>query len=128
MAESLKRADVSTPVHSVDDVRTGGQLKAELGPSRSIPVQDVVKDALERHYGSLKAAAISLDVDSSQLSRELRTGAFQLEKLERADDEAKAFIANALREAYGDPDPKARAQRLIREARQRLDALAEVVA
>lgn len=114
------------PVNSLDGVRTK-PAKAELrSPSSSIPVADVVKEALQRHYGTLKAAAISLRMDEGQLSRELKTGDFKLAKLDR-DDEAKAAIGEALREAYGTTDPKTQARRLIREARARLDELAEVV-
>lgn len=113
------------PVQTLDDVRTR-QLK--VSPSPSIAWTTVVKDAMVRHYGSMKAAAISLRMDESQLIRELRTGDFKLEKLERADDDARACIAAALHETYGEADPKAQARRLIREARQRLDELAEVVA
>ena len=116
------------PVSSLDCVQTK-QAKATLDSQPpSVQVTAVVKDALLRHYGSLKSAAISLRVDEGQMSRELRTGRFKLEKLDRADADAKAFIANALHEAYGDTDPKAQARRLIREARQRLDELADVVA
>jgi hypothetical protein len=48
--------------------------------------------------------------------------------LERLDDEAKAFIADALHEASGHADPRTRIARLIREGRRVLDELAEVVA
>jgi hypothetical protein len=127
---SVSRAESSTPVKTIDDVRTR-QLRAnEVSQSSSIRLTDVVKDALERHYGSLKCAALSMKppMDLGQLSRELKTGDFKLEKLERLDDEAKAFIADALHEASGHADPRTRIARLIREGRRVLDELAEVVA
>ena len=128
MSNSMRSAAQSVPVNSLDDVQTKN-IKAGLrGQSSSVRVTVVVKDAMQRHYGSLKAAAISLSMDEGQLSRELGNGDFKFEKLERADDEAKAFIAAALHEALGDPDPKAQARRLIREARARLDELAEAIA
>lgn len=88
----------------------------------------MLKDALTRHYGSLKAAAISMgDYDPSQLIRDLDTGKFKQERLELCDDAAKAFVSAALYEAFGNADPKARVQRLIREGRRILDELAEAV-
>lgn len=123
MAYSLTSAVTSGPVHSLDEVRTK-PAKAELkSPSASIATGLVLKDALARHYGSLKAAAISLDYDPSQLSRDLERGTFNVRKLDRCDDDAKAFIVAALYEAFGEYDPKARMQRLIREARQKMDEL-----
>jgi len=127
---SVERAARSTPVKTIDDVRTRQLQYGEVSQSASIRLTDVVKGALEQHYGSLKCAALSMKppMDLGQLSRELKTGDFKFEKLERLDAEGQAFIVKALHDATGDGDPKAQARRLIREARQRLDALAEVVA
>ena len=115
----------STPAHSLDTVRTKN-LKASLGsPSVSIAACAVVKDALARHYGSLKAAAIALHYDPSQLTRDLDRGDFKVQRLDR-DEEARAFVAAALYEAFGNTDPQARKQRLLREARRVIDELAEI--
>jgi hypothetical protein len=114
MAPTMARASESVPVASSD--RIGPRLGA------------VVKDALLRHYGSVKAAAISLGVDPSLLMRELDTGKFKVERLEMCDDDAKAFVSRALYEAFGHGNPQARVQRLIRESRRILDELAEAVA
>jgi hypothetical protein len=114
MAPTMPPASPSVLVASSD--RIGPRLAA------------VVKDALLRHYGSVKAAAISLDVDASLLMRELETGRFRLERLEGCDPAAKAFVCRALHDAFGDADPQARVQRLIRESRRILDELAEAVA
>ena len=129
MADTMRQPSPSSPVKSIDDVRPR-QAKATLGSqSKSIRLTAIVKDALQLHYGSLKAAALSMTphMDQGQLTRELQTGDFKLEKLDRLDETGKAFISKALHEAYGNPDPKAIARRLIREARARLDELAEVV-
>ena len=127
---SVERAARSTPVKTIDDVRTRQLQYGEVSQSSSIRLTDVVKGALEQHYGSLKCAALSMKppMDLGQLSRELKTGDFKFEKLERLDAEGQAFIVKALHDATGDGDPKVQARRLIREARQRLDELAEVVA
>jgi len=95
--------------------------------AQSIGMTAVVKDALIRHYGSLKAAAITFGMDQGQLTRELQSGDFKFRRLDQ-DEAAKACVARALYEAFGHMDPKAQARRLIREARARLDELAEVVA
>lgn len=127
MGSSVRRPEPSTPVNSLDGVRTRQLRHGEADQPSSIALTGVVKDAMQRHYGSLKAAAISLRMDEGQLSRELKSGDFKLEKLERADDDAKAYIAKALHDACGECDPKARARRLIRDVRARLDDLAEAV-
>lgn len=126
MASILPKPDPSTPLNSLDGVRPKAAKAGLERQSVSIALSSVVKDALIRHYGSLKSAAITLQMDQGQLTRELQTGDFKLKKLDR-DDEAKAFIARALHEAFGDADPKAQARRAIREVRARLDELQELV-
>jgi len=89
----------------------------------------IVKDALLRHYGSFKAAAISMgNMDQGQLTRDLDSGKFKFERLELCDLDAKASVCRALAAAFGNADPKARRDRLIRNARRALDELAEDVA
>lgn len=127
MCPSIPQTSRAAQVNSLDDVRP---VPAKAGLTRqavSIALTAVVKDALQRHYGSLKAAAISLGIDPGQLTRELTSGAFKFERLERADAEAQAFVVRCLHEAFADADPKAQARRLIREGRRVLDELAEVV-
>lgn len=87
----------------------------------------VVKDALIRHYGSLKAAAISMRMDQGQLTRELQSGDFKLKKLE-GDEDAKGCVSTALYDAFGHGDSHAKLQRLIRETRLKLDQLDELAA
>jgi hypothetical protein len=90
----------------------------------------VVKDALLRHYGSLKAAAITMgEMDQGQLTRELDSGKLNLARLELLDDAGKAEVAKRLHEAFmaALESPQAHAQRVIREARQKLDELADYV-
>lgn len=99
------------------------------GPSDRLAWSAVLKDALDRHYGSLKAAAYAMgQYDPSQLTRDLDTGKFKQERLELCDAHAKAAIAFALYQAFADVSPKARIQRLIRESRRLLDELAEASA
>ena len=102
--------------------------KANLdSQSSSIALTTVVKDALIEHYGSLKAAAISMHMDQGQLTRELQTGDFKLKKLE-GDEDAKATIAAALHAAFSQSDPRATARRELREIRHRIDRVEELIA
>jgi len=112
----------------MDHVRTK-QAKAELpSPSSSIAVGAVLKDAFIRHYGSLKATAITLEMDNSQLTRDLDHGSFNLKRLDKCDADAKAFIMAALHDEYASTDPKIRIQRRINDLRRAIDALAEELA
>ena len=126
MPTTMPAAAPSGLVHSLDSVRTK-PAKADLrSPSLSIASCAVIKDALVRHYGSLKAAAITLTYDASQLTRDLDRGDFKLQRLDR-DEEARAFVITALHDAFGSADPKARVQRLNRAGRPSLDELAEAL-
>lgn len=126
---SLQTSLPPMELNSIDGARPTGSVEASTSQSSSmrLTTADVVKDALVRCHGTLKAAAITLGMDQGQLTRELQTGDFKLKKLD-VHPETQAFVSVALHEAFGASDPKARVRRLIREARARLDELAEVVA
>lgn len=115
----------SVPVHTLDGVVTKN-LKAGLRSQSA--VNAVVQEALQRYFGKQSTAAEALGMDAAQLSRELRSGDFKLERLDRLEPDAKAFIAESLREALGAYSREDRARRLIRDIRQRCDELWEVVA
>lgn len=104
--------------------------KASLASQcRSIGMAAVVKDALLRRYGSLKAAAIELTIDQGQLTRNLEAGTFRLGRLDALDEAAKALIGNALAAAFGRPhDPIAIARQLLHEAKQRIDEAEAMIA
>lgn len=103
-----------------------GQTPTPQSQSPSIAMTQIVKDALIRHFGSLKAAAITMQMDQGQLTRELQSGDFKLKKLD-IDPDAKAFVSLMLYEAFAPVDQKTRVQRLIREGRRILDELSEAV-
>jgi hypothetical protein len=126
----VKRVDAGEPRRAtIDGAEPRPTSTGFGGQAPSIAMSMVVKDALLRHYGSFKAAAISMgDMDQGQLTRDLDSGKFKFERLELCDLEAKASVCRALAEAFGNTDPKARIQRLIRESRRILDELAEAVA
>ncbi len=88
----------------------------------SIEMSAVVRDALVRHFGSLKAAAIEMDMDQGQLTRELDTGKLNLARLAKC---GAAFLLRfgSLMVEHAQPlsTPRARAKELIKQ-RQRIDA------
>lgn len=123
---SLPKPDRSSVFNTVDLTKKP-TAKVEPSDQRlSTSFSSVVKDALIDHYGSLKAAAITLGIDLGQLSRELSSGDFKLKQLDK-DPEARADVVDALHEAFRDDDPKAKARRLLRLARRSLDDLAEAL-
>lgn len=126
MSRSVTSAVSSTPANILDGVRPK-PAKAELtSQALSIPTAAIVKDALIDHYGSLKAAAITLRMDLGQLSRELQTGDFKIKKLD-VDEDARRDVLSALYEAVRDDDPKVKQQRALNKARRALDDLAEAL-
>lgn len=125
MAQTMTNARVSDPVRSLDNIRPTA-VKAGLASDRVGPAFGAAfLDAVIRHYGSVKAAAISLQVDPSLMVREFKKG--KVGRFEHADADAKAYVAAALHEAYGAYDPKVRRQRLIRDLRSIADELSEVI-
>jgi len=111
-----------------DVTRPGASTPVLSGPSAGRAWSRAVKDALIRHFGTLKAAAITMgNIDASQLSRDLDTGKFKSERLDLLTPEDNAVISTAVDDALADRDPKARVRRLIREGRRILDELAEAV-
>lgn len=128
MASTLPKAEPSSPVRSLDSIRPE-MAKAGLhrtgesepvGSSDGVGFDDVIRKAVVQHYGSVKAAAISLKVDPSLMQREFEAGKFA--RLNEADPTAKAAIADALFETFGHlEDPAARVRRSIRDARRALD-------
>ncbi len=121
MPATLATARASDPVRSADVARPPSD---RVG----LPFRQVMRDALIRFYGSVKATAFALgQVDPSLMQREFERGLF--ERFDQyATPAAKAYVAAALTEAYGPlHDPKARAKQLIRAMREELDELDQFV-
>jgi hypothetical protein len=131
----MRQHDTSDLVGSLDNIRPT-QVKAGLHPtfqsdsvrtSDGLGLGDVIRDAVLKHYGSVKAAAISLgNVDPSLMQREFEAGKFG--RLNEADAAAKAAISEALYQVFGRlEDPKACARRAIREIEERVNTLRQFV-
>ncbi len=130
MPNSLNAALTSGPVSSLDHVRTSmakvsdpaGRASDSIGPGW---VTQVI-DALVRHYGSVKAMAISLRTDPSLCMREFKAGNFRL--LERADGEALAAFAGAVHDQFGQlRNPRAQGKFLIAQLRSVVDQIDQLL-
>jgi hypothetical protein len=104
MANTVARRVLSTEVNSLDRVQT---RMAKASPSESMPVHEApslwteaIRDGLIEACGSLKAAAITMEMDASQLSRDLPSGAFQLKRLEKLNAQEKAIVVKRLSAAF----------------------------
>lgn len=120
MPTSIATSALSKPVKTIDSDEPRALPRPEMAR--------VVKAALQQHYGSMKAAALSMAIDQGQLTRELDSGAFKFWRLDKLEDEGRAAVARALFEAYGlDDNPRAKLKRLIHEQRARLDEIEALV-
>lgn len=89
-------------------------------------MNSVMKQAVLKHYGSVKEAAYALgEVDPSLMMREFDAGKFA--RVNEGDDDLLGAIAHALMAAFGRCDPKAMALRELREAKERLDRAMNIV-
>lgn len=122
MGVTMTNAQRSTEVNSLDRMRPQMAKAAIDSQLLSIELGGIVRDALVRHFGSLKAAAIEMGMDQGQLTRELDAGKLNLARLEKC---GAAFMLRfgQLMVEHAQPlsSPKARAKELIRQ-RQRIDA------
>lgn len=113
----------SDPVLNLDNIRPTA-AKAVLSSDRR-SVGGVFKSAVVKHYGSVKAAAISLgNVDPSLMMREFAASKFGRFD-EHADDAAKADVSAIVYRALGQSDPKAEIRRALKEAKDRIEDVME---
>lgn len=129
MGKSLQTNLPPMALNSLDRNGRAVDTAAPASQSPSTALTSVVADVLKDHFGSLKAAAITFQMDAAQLTRELQTGDFKFRRLEgHADgDLLKARIAHAMLQHFGGDDPGRRVRQLIRDGRRILDELAEAL-
>ena len=132
MGASLPKPDLSMRHHSPNS----RMAKAGLpDPLQSMQVQagplawsEVLKDGLIEACGSLKAAALTMEIDPSQLSRDLPAGTFQIKRLEKLDATQRAIVVRTLCAAFLElMDPKAYALSLIDSAEKDLKELRQYI-
>jgi len=128
MSQTIPAGTSSMERKGLDHVRPRmAQAALTVNVGQSV-LTAVVKDALLRHYGSLKAAAITMgEMDQGQLTRELDNGKLNLARLDLLDDAGKAEIAKRLHDTFSPAaeDAKTRARRVIPQLiRELLEAVA----
>jgi hypothetical protein len=132
MSRSLSASSVSTKDNVLDRVEPR-MVKAELdSQTLSNEMTGLVRDALVRHFGSFKAAAIEMAMDQGQLTRELDAGKLNLARLTKC---GPAFLLKfgQLMVEHAQPlsTPKSRVRqqlRLIRESLAEIDQYLEHIA
>ncbi len=129
MNRSIATAERSQEVHSLDGVRPRMAKADTASPTQSISWTEAVRHALISRFGSLKAAAIEMQIDQSQLTRELDNGKLNIERLRKCDAAFALKLGQALIE-HAQPlatpkarwnDLKARQQQIDQERDQLFD-------
>lgn len=130
-SQTIAQLSQSDPVLELDRIRPTA-AKAGLR-SDVIGLNRVMTDAVIGHYGSVKAAAFSLGeglgqapLDPSLMMREFKDGKFG--RLDKADADTKAAIAEAFTDAYGRlSSPHARVRESIRSIRRQCDEVEQFI-
>lgn len=123
MGTSLPKALPSTRVDVLDSVRPAPAKAALKVNDSQFALTAVVSDSI-RSVTTQKAAAIDMEIDEGQLSRELQSGRLTLARLERLGPDVAAEIGRRLLEQYGPlATPHARARQTVRAIRKALDDL-----
>lgn len=87
-----------------------------------------VRDGLIRACGSLKAAAITMQMDQGQLTRDLQTGAFKIERLTRLSPTERAIVIDTLHQDTTPlSTPKARLREIHRQRKQLDDEADQII-
>lgn len=115
MSNTMRAPEQSMPVHSLETVGPKHMAKAEIASSLGA----VVREGLIRACGSLKAAAVTMEIDQSQLTRDLYTGKFNLERLGKLSVTERAVVIETMHaEVAPLSTPKARLREINRQRRQ----------
>jgi hypothetical protein len=109
MSASLPNAARSQEVPTLDGVRRTPAKATLQSPPQSSPVHDgllerlagTVESALIAAHGSQKAAAIEIQIDQSQMRRQLRMGTFDERQMAAAGPAFLAKLGAALVEEFG---------------------------
>lgn len=126
MAHTLTDPRDATPRERLAGV-SGKPAKAELRTQvGATPLRDVVAEALRRAT-SQKAAALEIAISEGRLSHKLKDGSLTVAQLEELGAIFGMRLGETCREMYGTEDPQERIRRAIREARQKIDELAEAL-
>ncbi len=89
MSNSIAAARQSTPRNELDQIQPVMAKAVNHSQFRLMPL---VRLGLVKACGSLKSAAIDMDIDQGQLTRELESGKFKFERLERLQPIQQAMV------------------------------------
>lgn len=109
MARTVANAVQSREVRSLDGIRLSPAKASYESPTESTGVEHGLLDRLARTvesalidaHGSQKAAAIEIDIDQSQMKRQLRLGTFDLRQQAAAGEVFLAKLGERLTEEFG---------------------------
>lgn len=127
MAATMRSSSAGTQRDTLP-TRSGGQVKADSRPELpGTRLRDVAADALHMTT-SQKAAALDIEISDGRLSSKLKDGSLTLAQLESLGPQYAVKLGEQLIETFAPlATPKARAQQQIREIRQRLEELDQVL-
>lgn len=132
MGATLTKPDVSTPRNSLDTVKPvmakASQSVSTLVNGDQSALTAIVREGLMQACGSLKAAAIEMGMDAGQLTRDLASGAFKFERLERLELPKQAIVITCLHEARAPmSSPEAFAQQQLDRMQDALNQVRQYV-
>lgn len=126
MPRSFSAVSASVPVRSLDDLRpemAKASLPVQPGPTA---LGALVTEAIER-TGPKKEAAADMDLDQSQMNRQVAAGQLTLGRIERLKPATKVELGRLLVETYAPlVTPKARIQQKAREQRALAEELEQI--
>jgi hypothetical protein len=127
MSSSLRHSAASAEVQTLDSVRptpAKASLRVHDSPSA---LRSLIAESI-RAVSSQKAAAIDMQIDASQLARQLKTGHLTVERLEALGPQFLAELGDALIEEYGAlTDPKSAARKSLDAIEQEVRQLRQFV-
>jgi hypothetical protein len=129
----MPKAELSREVNSLDGLRPS-PVKASLRQSTTVspvhvgprPVTEIVSGVIRAQ--TQKAAAIDMQIDPAQLSRQLESGHLTIGRLDALSPEALARIGKELHERFAPlADPKEHARRKCDELQAIVNELRQFI-
>jgi len=133
MSATMPNAELSREVNSLDGLRPK-PVKTSLREStpvnavneRQRPVTEIVSGVIRAQ--TQKAAAIEMDIDPAQLTRQLQSGHLTIGRLDALSPEALARIGKELHERFAPlADPKEHARRKCDELQAIVNELRQYI-
>jgi hypothetical protein len=117
MGTTTSAARVSKEVHSLDRVRPAMAKAVQVSPT---PSTALVRLALVAACGTMKAAAIDMQIDQSQLNRDIEAGKFQFARIDALTEAQRAKFYEAM---YREHEPLTSPLGRLRELRRQQESI-----